>query len=109
MRALLSICLKGEIDISDLDDAGVEALGEALEALDPGALVRFELACPVCAEPWQAAIDIGEAFFLELRHAAERSLLEVDQLARAYGWTEAEVLALSPIRRAAYLQLVEAS
>jgi hypothetical protein len=33
-------------------------------------------------------------------------LHEVDLLARAYGWTEPEVLALSEARRAAYLRLV---
>jgi hypothetical protein len=32
----------------------------------------------------------------------------VDALARAYGWTETEVLALGDRRRAAYLELAEA-
>mgnify|MGYP001788484044 CR=1 FL=1 len=40
--------------------------------------------------------------------AAERVLLDVDALARCYGWTESEVLRLSPTRRAAYLQLAAA-
>jgi hypothetical protein len=31
---------------------------------------------------------------------------DVHELARAYGWSEPEVLALSPWRRAAYLALV---
>jgi hypothetical protein len=31
--------------------------------------------------------------------------MEVDALARAYGWREADILALSPARRAAYLEL----
>ena len=109
MRALLARCLTGDIDVSELTEEDVEEFGETLEALDPGALVRFELVCPDCQGRWQAAIDIGEAFWQELSRAAEQSLLEVDALARAYGWTEAEVLALSPTRRAAYLQLVGAS
>jgi hypothetical protein len=33
-------------------------------------------------------------------------LLDVDALARAYGWSEPQVLALSATRRAAYLQLI---
>ena len=53
-------------------------------------------------------LDVGEALTAELQRAAERTLIEVDALARADGWTEAEVLQLSPVRRAAYLQLVEA-
>ncbi len=43
------------------------------------------------------------------KRAAEQSLVEVDALARAYGWTEAEIMQLSPTRRAAYLQLVRRS
>jgi hypothetical protein len=36
-----------------------------------------------------------------------RSLLaEVHSLARAYGWTESEILALSPQRRSTYLEMV---
>jgi hypothetical protein len=41
----------------------------------------------------------------ELRAHARRLLREVDVLARAYGWTEPDVLALDERRRAAYLEL----
>jgi hypothetical protein len=40
--------------------------------------------------------------------AAERVLLDVHALARAYGWTESEVLRLTPARRSAYLQMAAA-
>jgi hypothetical protein len=36
---------------------------------------------------------------------AERLLLDIDTLARNYGWSESEVIALSPTRRAAYVQM----
>ena len=39
---------------------------------------------------------------------AKRLLMDVHLLARAYGWSEAEVLALSPARRRFYLEMVEA-
>jgi hypothetical protein len=39
---------------------------------------------------------------------ARRVLWEVHTLACAYGWTESETLALSPARRARYLQMVHA-
>jgi hypothetical protein len=71
-------------------------------------VVSFDLACPACGHAWHSTFDVGEALWAEVQRAAEQSLLEVDALARAYGWTEAEVMALSPVRRAAYLQLVEA-
>jgi hypothetical protein len=42
----------------------------------------------------------------ELEAQAHRLLHEIDVLARAYGWSEPEVLALGERRRAAYVSLV---
>lgn len=108
MSALLARCLSGDLDLSDMDDEKIDELSRSLEALDPGAIVSFQLRCPTCDTEWPAVIDVGEAIWSELQHAAERSLIEVDALARAYGWTEDQVMGLSPTRRAAYLQLVGA-
>jgi hypothetical protein len=106
-RTLLAQCLEG-LDADACDDDALEELGAQLEALDPAASVQFDLTCPDCAHAWPALLDIGETLWAEVRNLAERTLLQVDALARAYGWSEAEVLALSPLRRAAYLQLAEA-
>lgn len=96
-------------DPDAVPEAVAEALSQRMEALDPGANVDFELRCPDCAAGWAAAMDVGQVLWTELQSRAERVLLEVDALARAYGWNESEVLALSPARRAAYLQLVAPS
>lgn len=106
-RALLARCLEGAEDLV-IDGPAVEGLERHLEALDPAATITFKLRCVGCAHQWSSLLDVGEALAAELQRAAERTLTEVDALARAYGWTEAEVLQLSPVRRAAYLQLVEA-
>ena len=53
-------------------------------------------------------MNAGDVLWSELQSRAERLLLDVDALARAYGWTEPEILALSSTRRAAYLQLTGA-
>jgi hypothetical protein len=106
-RALLARCLSGDIDVNGVGDAEIEELGRYLERLDTRAAVSFALRCPTCDHGWSAAIDIAEALWTELQRAAEWSLVEIDTLARAYGWTEDEVLRLSPARRAAYLQLAE--
>jgi hypothetical protein len=42
----------------------------------------------------------------EVDRHARQVLREVDQLARAYGWREPDILALSRDRRRAYLGLV---
>lgn len=80
-----------------------------MEALDPAASVAFAVDCPQCSTPWRAALDIGEVLRSEIAAHAEQVLLDVDALARAYGWSERDVLALTPARRAAYLQLAGAA
>jgi hypothetical protein len=52
--------------------------------------------------------DIGEFFWTEIAVQAQRLLREIDALARAYGWTEREILSLPGQRRQAYLELVAA-
>lgn len=106
-RALVALCIEGA-GLADYDDDAIYDLGDRLEALDPAATLQFNLTCPDCAHAWPALVDVADAVWREVRGAAERLLLEVDALARAYGWTEEQVLALSPTRRAAYLQLAEA-
>jgi hypothetical protein len=106
VRALLARCLDG-IDAADCAPAELRQLGDRLEMLDPAASVEFALACPECGDTWCAPLDIADCVWGEVRHSAELLLLEVDALARAYGWSEPEIMALSPTRRAAYLQLAE--
>jgi hypothetical protein len=84
----------------------VDALSNRIESLDPGANVSFALQCPGCEAHWRAPLDCGRLVWQKVQAAAERLLLDIDALARAYGWTEPDVLALSPIRRAAYVQMI---
>lgn len=107
VQTLLLRCLDGAAGLP-IEDCAIEGLEAQLEALDPAASIAFELRCIGCGHDWSSLLDVGEALSAELQRAAERTLTDVDALARAYGWTEAEVMQLSPIRRAAYLQLVEA-
>lgn len=114
LQRLLGCCVLActhegrRVPVEQLPEPVLDALSERMEALDPGASVSFALACPQCAACWQAPLDVGEMLWRKVRAAAERVLLDIDALARAYGWTEREVLRLSPLRRAAYLQMVAA-
>lgn len=92
--------------VGDLPAAVVEAIGESLLAADPHAEMLLQLACPACGHDWRALFDAVRYFWAEIVTQARRLLLEVDALARAYGWREADILALSPARRGAYLELV---
>ena len=52
--------------------------------------------------------DIGAFFWSEIDAWAGRILQQVHVLASAYGWSERDVLALSPVRRQLYLGMVGA-
>ncbi len=103
-------CMRDGVAVSpkNLPSPVLAALSQRMEALDPAASVSFALECPQCGAQWDARLDAGQPLRQKLQAAAERVLLDVDGLARAYGWTEAEVLRLTPARRAAYLQLATA-
>jgi len=83
-----------------------EALARAMADADPLADVLVDLGCPECGTEFTASLDVGVFVWAEIDARARRLLLDVDALARAYGWSEAAVLALSEARRAAYLRIV---
>src|SRR5438309_1235377 len=58
-----------------------------------------------CAHVWQAPIAPARFFLSEVDAWARRTLHEVHQLAWSYGWSEAQIVALSPRRRQYYLEL----
>ncbi|MFG2905231.1 hypothetical protein ACGF13_09235 [Kitasatospora sp. NPDC048286] len=80
-------------------------MAEAAAAADPCADVRLNLSCPECGRQALAELDIASYLWEELDDWARATLLDVHLLATAYGWSEAEILALSPLRRRYYLEL----
>ncbi|OQA44848.1 MAG: hypothetical protein BWY52_01495 [Chloroflexi bacterium ADurb.Bin325] len=82
------------------------AVDAALAEMDPQAEVELNLACPACDQQWQALFDIVAFFWDELTAWAHRMLRQVHVLASAYGWREAEILALPAWRRQYYLEMV---
>lgn len=104
---LLTRCVTdSDIAPAELPDDLRAELGRRVAAADPFLDVTLALGCPECAQEWESPLDVGAFFASALRAAATRLLREVDELARAYGWSEPEVLALSERRRAAYLAMV---
>jgi hypothetical protein len=75
----------------------------SMEEADPWADLTVAVRCPACAHEEAAALDIVGLLWEEIDSRAQRLLDDVHVLARTYGWSEPEVLALSEARRAAYL------
>jgi hypothetical protein len=83
-----------------------EAAIRRMAELDPAAELWLEATCPACGSASTVLLDPAAIVVEEVDRHARRILREVDQLARAYGWREPDVLALGPARRRAYLGLV---
>jgi uncharacterized protein (UPF0212 family) len=90
----------------DLPDEVLEAVAASMAEADPQAEVELSLTCPACGSRWQALFDIVSFLWREIDAWAARILREVHTLASVYGWSERDILALSPQRRQYYLELM---
>ena len=64
----------------------------------------MQLTCPGCGSEWEDTLDLTLFVWAEIEARARRVLLDVHDLARAYGWTEDATLRLSERRRRLYLE-----
>ena len=107
MRCVLSAHRDGQQVESDrLPQRILERVEQEMSKLDAQANVQVELECPACRRGWTTAFDILAFFWSELDAWAQRLLIEVHKLASAYGWREADILAMSATRRSIYLNIV---
>jgi hypothetical protein len=93
-------------DVRQLPSPVVDAIADQIVAADPQADTRLTLRCPDCDHVWVTTFDIAAYLASEVHGWATRLLREVHWLAHAYGWTEAHILAMTPLRRRAYLELL---
>ncbi|MEP0916976.1 phage baseplate protein [Leptolyngbya sp. DQ-M1] len=96
---------KSEID-EPLPQSAIAALAEYMTECDPQAEIYLALTCPACGHAWSVLFDIVDFFWTELSAEAQRLLQEVHLLARFYGWSEADILSMSAVRRQFYLNLI---
>jgi hypothetical protein len=109
-RALLARCLGLTPGSLTGDHAGPlgEAVEEAMEVAAPAGAVDLMVQCPGCGAGMSLPLDLPELLWAEIEAQVSEVLEDVHALAAAYGWTEADVLALTPMRRAAYLAMADA-
>lgn len=102
---LLALCVANAGTLS----AEAEALVvEAMAKADPQADVRVSVRCAACECETAMAFDVAAHLWEEIVDWAAELLKEIHVLASAYGWSERDVLAMSALRRRAYLQRIEA-
>jgi hypothetical protein len=93
-------------NVSRLPMTLADTIAERMAQADPQADTRLALSCPDCSHEWRTTFDIAIYLAGEIQSWAKHILREVHGLARAYGWREADILAMTPTRRRAYLELL---
>ncbi len=88
------------------DDDVLDAVACGIDRDDPLAGMDLDLLCPSCGERWPAPFDAASFVVSEFQHRARQLLLEIDALARAYGWREEDILRMPDARRELYVGLV---
>jgi hypothetical protein len=105
-RCVVSVTRQGrKASVNRLPATVRQAVVKQMAAADPQANVAINLTCPACQHEWPLLFDILSYLWQEIDAWAWRALYEVHQLAAAYGWREADSLALSPWRRRQYLEM----
>lgn len=106
-RCVDQALIKGnEVPIEDLPEDAIEALSDQMEKSDLQSELILELECPECEHKWQILFDIVKFFWTEINSHAKRLLDDIHTLAYAYGWSEADILSMSAMRRQSYIERV---
>lgn len=109
---LLSRCLieaekKGEpVTVEQLPEKVFDAIENRMAVADPQADLQINLTCPACGHRWRTAFDIFSYLWTEIDAWAQRILREIHVLASNYGWPEKDILAMNPLRRQIYLEMI---
>ncbi|WP_258348666.1 T4 family baseplate hub assembly chaperone [Saccharopolyspora gregorii] len=105
-RCTLSAEHDGEpVEPADLPERVRRRMAELAEQADPAADLAVTVHCPHCGGGTPTVLDVAEFLWAELDSWSRDVLLDVHLLAAAYGWSEPQILALSPLRRRYYLEL----
>jgi hypothetical protein len=111
-KKLLSACIldvqQGQqgYKAEDLPDTVLEALNQRMEEEDPQADIQMRVICPDCAHHWAMPFDILSYLWAEIDNWARHTLQEVYVLARAFSWSEQDILNMGVHRRQLYLEML---
>lgn len=111
-RGLLKRCVLS-IEGSDADMPAdelpaqiISEISELMARMDPGGDLRLSISCSACGQTSDLPLDIATFLWTELQFWAQQTLCDVHCLASAYGWSEHEILSMTPERRHFYLSAI---
>ena len=89
----------------DMPEEAARQIDALIEEREAAGELACRLTCPDCGADWTEYLDVAAHLWAEIEAAAHRLLHEVAEIAAAFGWSEAEIMAMSEARRAAYLDI----
>jgi hypothetical protein len=113
-KKMLSDCIikisrdNNEYISDDLPESVSKALNDRMSEEDPQADIRMELICPRCKHCWETYFDIGSYLWTEINNWAQHILHQVYLLAKAFSWSEKDILNMSAYRRQLYIGMLGA-
>jgi hypothetical protein len=105
-RQLFERCSLDTRPSIDAAPPNFEEVDAGLAALAAERAFHLDVTCAACGRAARHSLNPVEFLWTEIAAHAARLLDEVHELARAYGWSERDILAMSAARRAAYLRRV---
>lgn len=107
LAVLLNACvINPPPGIQMTDPDLLNSVEKAFDAADPLGCIAIEATCADCGAVAQPVLDPAYLVWSEFAALALRIEDDVHVLARAYGWAEAEILALPEVRRRRYVERV---
>lgn len=82
-------------------------LDQRMAEEDPQADIRVLLNCAACKHEWEMRFDIITYLWIEIDNWAKHVLHEVALLASAFGWSESDILEMTPRRRQLYIEMIK--
>ena len=113
-KTVLARCLgtvrRGDVivDTGSLPDAVTDAVVEDMARTDPRSETEVALECPACSHAWSMPFDVLTYLWSEIDDWARRFLVDIHVLASTYGCCERDIVALHPVRRRLYLEMLRA-
>jgi len=101
---LLAACLGAEPGATIAPETGA-AVEAAMEQAAPAGAIDLIARCAGCGLESVLPLDMPALVWAEIEAQVSSLLQDVHALATSYGWSEADVLELSPRRRALYLAM----
>lgn len=100
------LIVRCRLDATPGGEDAPDTVGSAFDAADPAGNMSIQLVCPDCGTAQSLSLDPAPFVAAELDRIQRRLLNDIHLLASAYGWSEAQILALPTARRRAYCAMI---